>query len=94
MSNILENLPAKFIDNMHKLLGERFDDYVFAMNQECVRGFRINPLKISVEDFEQNFSAFQNFESSRMLTDVQDELITVMIDEIVDQIYNKTVANW
>ncbi len=46
------------------------------------------------EDFEQNFSAFQNFESSRMLTDVQDELITVMIDEIVDQIYNKTVANW
>lgn len=46
------------------------------------------------EDFETNFTAFQNFESSKMLTDVQDELIRVMIDEVVDQIYNKTVANW
>lgn len=46
------------------------------------------------ESFESNFSAFQNFESSKMLNDVQDELIGVMIEEIVDQIYNKTVANW
>ena len=46
------------------------------------------------EDFETNFTAFQNFESSKMLNDVQDELIGVMIEEIVDQIYNKTVANW
>ncbi len=46
------------------------------------------------EDFESNFTAFQNFESSKMLTDVQDELIAAMIEEVVDQIYNKTVANW
>lgn len=46
------------------------------------------------EDFEQQFSAFQTYDSSMLLTDVQDELITKMIKDITEQIFNATVANW
>ena len=42
----------------------------------------------------KSFSAYQDFSSDRMLTDVQDELITIICEEIVDLIFNATVANW
>ncbi len=46
-------------------------------------------------DFEnRTFSAYQDFSSDRMLTDVQDELIEVITDELVELIFNATVANW
>lgn len=46
------------------------------------------------EDFEQTFSAYRMFPSTRMIQDVQDELCREIITEIVEQIYNATVANW
>lgn len=46
------------------------------------------------KDFEQQFSAFRNYNSSQMLTAVQDQLITEMTKEITEQIFNATVANW
>ena len=46
------------------------------------------------EDFEQQFSAFRNYDSSMPLNTVQDGLIDEIVDEIVDQIFNATVANW
>lgn len=47
------------------------------------------------DDFEnQQFTAFQTYDSSQLLTDVQDGLITVMVKDITEQIFNSTVANW
>lgn len=46
------------------------------------------------EDFERSYSAYRNFDSSQLLTDVQDELIKEIVEEICDNIYNDTVANW
>lgn len=46
------------------------------------------------KDFEQKFSAFQNYSNTQTLTQVQDELCKTIIDEIVDEIFNKTVADW
>jgi hypothetical protein len=46
------------------------------------------------EDFERQFSASREFDASQQLADVQDELVTQIIDEIVEQIFNATVANW
>lgn len=46
------------------------------------------------EDFERQFSAFRNYDSSLPLNTVQDGLIDEIVDEIVDQIFNATVANW
>ena len=43
---------------------------------------------------ERQFSASREFDASQQLNDVQDELVTQMIDEIVEQIFNATVANW
>lgn len=46
------------------------------------------------ESFDKSYSAFQTFDSSRMLSDVQDELCTIMVQEIAENIYNETVAKW
>ena len=47
------------------------------------------------EDFERQFSTFRNYDSSKyQLPAVQDDLISEMVDEIVDQTFNATVANW
>ena len=46
------------------------------------------------EDFERNFSATRDFDASQSLDSVQEELVTQMINEIVDAIFNAAVANW
>lgn len=46
------------------------------------------------QDFEQQFSATSEYDSSQQLASVQEELVQEMIDDIVDQIFNATVANW
>ena len=51
---------------------------------------RVNP----DEDFEQSFSAYREFDSNLMPQQVEGTLCEEIIEEIVDQIYNATVANW
>lgn len=46
------------------------------------------------QDFEQRFSATTEYESTQQLVNVQEQLVQEMIDNIVDQIFNATVANW
>ena len=46
------------------------------------------------DDFEQRFSATTVYDSSQQLSAVQESLVDEMIDDIVDQIFNATVANW
>ena len=46
------------------------------------------------DDFEQQFSASQSYDSNLSLNAVQEELVTQMVKDIVDQIFNATVANW
>ncbi|MBF0759753.1 LptE family protein [Dysgonomonas mossii] len=46
------------------------------------------------EDKEETISAYRDFESSKMLTDVQDKLGEELTKEIVDQIFNATMSNW
>jgi len=50
--------------------------------------------KAPEESFEKTYSAFQTFNSSRLLTEVQDELCTAMVTELAESIYNDTVARW
>lgn len=50
--------------------------------------------KHSTENFEKEFSAYRDFDATRLLTDVQDELCNEMIEELVESIFNATVANW
>lgn len=46
------------------------------------------------ESFEKTYTAYQTFDASQMLSDVQDELCSVMVQEIAELIYNDTVAKW
>lgn len=50
--------------------------------------------KVEGKDQEATFTAYRNFTSSQMLTDVQDQLITELNEDIVDQIFNATMADW
>jgi outer membrane lipopolysaccharide assembly protein LptE/RlpB len=46
------------------------------------------------EDFEKRFTATADYESTQSLNSVQEELVTQMVKDITDQIFNATVANW
>ncbi|MBN1821492.1 MAG: LptE family protein [Prolixibacteraceae bacterium] len=46
------------------------------------------------QDFERNFSAFADYESTAILSDVEEDLVTEILDKILEDIFNATVANW
>ena len=46
------------------------------------------------ESFEKTYSSYQTFDSSQLLSDVQDELCAIIVKEIAENIYNDTVAKW
>ena len=46
------------------------------------------------QDFEKSFSSSQSYETTQSLQAVQEELVTQMVKDICDQIFNATVANW
>ena len=47
------------------------------------------------DDFlEKTFSAYQEFPNTSTIDQVQDDLCRMIIDEIVDAIFNETVAKW
>jgi hypothetical protein len=46
------------------------------------------------QDFEQQFTATQSYDSSLSLNSVQNDLVAKMIKDICDQIFNACVANW
>ncbi len=56
--------------------------------------FRFRNNKNPQEDKEETISAYRDFSSSLMLTDVQDGLIDELTKDIVDQIFNATTSNW
>ena len=50
--------------------------------------------KESGKDVDQSFSSFQEFPSTSSINDVQDQLVQKIITDLVDMIYNSTIANW
>lgn len=46
------------------------------------------------EDFERQFTANKSYETTQSLAAVQEELVTQMVKDLADQIFNATVANW
>lgn len=50
--------------------------------------------KNPANDIDQSFSAYRQFSSTLMLTDVQDDLCNEICDELVDLIFNATLGNW
>lgn len=45
-------------------------------------------------NFDNTFSRYADYESTKMLTDVEDELVEQIVEELIDDIFNKSVVNW
>ncbi|MBO4942501.1 MAG: LptE family protein [Muribaculaceae bacterium] len=46
------------------------------------------------KDIDQTFSAYRDFPSTEMITDVQDQLCEEISKELVELIFNATLGNW
>ncbi len=45
-------------------------------------------------DFDRNFSWYEDYESSSNLSDVEEELVEKIIEKLIDDIFNAAVVNW
>jgi hypothetical protein len=45
-------------------------------------------------DFDTSFSRYEDYDSSQNLTDVEDALITVIVENLVEDIFNKAFISW
>jgi AraC-like DNA-binding protein len=50
--------------------------------------------KDHTQDFEKQFTTQKAYDSTLSLSAVQEELVTAMVKDLCDQIFNATVANW
>lgn len=46
------------------------------------------------QNFEKSFSAFEDFDSSNSLSDIEDSLVPEIIEKLLEDIFNATIANW
>lgn len=46
------------------------------------------------QNFEQTFSAFSDFSSSKNINSVESELMDDIVDKLTEDIFNKAVVNW
>jgi hypothetical protein len=46
------------------------------------------------QDFKTNFSAYFDWESTRALAEVESDAVNTITDQLVEDIFNKSVANW
>jgi len=46
------------------------------------------------KDWEKSFSAYEDFDSNRSLSDAENALVTEIIKKLVDDIFNASVADW
>ena len=46
------------------------------------------------QDFNTSFSAYYDWESTKALNDVENDAVDVIVEQLVDDIFNKSVANW
>lgn len=50
--------------------------------------------KNHAEDFERQFTSTKSYDTTQSLNAVQEELVTQMVKDLVEQIFNATVSNW
>ena len=46
------------------------------------------------EDWESSFTAYEDYDSSRSLSDAEDELLEEIIEKLAEDIFNASIANW
>lgn len=70
------------------------DGYSAMVQLKMTVNVRFTNNKNHEEDFERSFSASRDFDATQSLESVQEDLVTQMIKEIVESVFNAAVANW
>ncbi|MDR2691211.1 MAG: LPS assembly lipoprotein LptE [Dysgonamonadaceae bacterium] len=80
----------------YQLTGQAVKEDDYASKTRLTVSIRVRYInhKEAGKDVDQSFSAFREFDSSSPLESVESQLIEEIVNEIVDMIYNATVANW
>lgn len=55
---------------------------------------RCRNFKDPKKDWEQSFTAYQDYDSENNLSDVEEELVTLIVDELTENIFNKAFSDW
>jgi len=50
--------------------------------------------KDHTQDFNSTFSAYYDWESTRSLNEVESAAVDVIVEQLIEDIFNKSVANW
>ena len=46
------------------------------------------------QDFDRTFTAYEDFSSSLSLNDVESSIVPEILEKLMDDIFNSTIANW
>ena len=61
---------------------------------ECTISVKFNNVIDPDNSFNREFSAFADYESTKLLTEVQSELDAQIVEEIVTDIFQAAASNW
>ena len=80
----------------YNLTPQAVTENAFASKTRLTIGVRVKYInnKDDKKNLDQTFSAYRDFPSTEMLTDVQDQLIDEISKELVELIFNATLGNW
>jgi hypothetical protein len=80
----------------YQLTGQAVKEDDYASETRLTISIRVHYInnKEANKDVDQTFSAFRQFENTTSLESVESQLVEEIVNEIVDMIYNATVANW
>jgi hypothetical protein len=71
------------------------EDAVSAQTRLTIRiKVRFQNRKDPQKNWESTFSAYQDFASERNITEVEGELTSLIIDQLTENIFNKTFSDW
>ena len=66
-----------------------------ALNRLTIRvKARYTNTKDDTQNFDQEFSFFKNFPQEQSLSDVENQIVPIILDQIVLDIFSKSLANW
>ncbi len=76
MKKLSESLPQAYLDRMKTQLGADFVKYIEAVDDEPIRGVRVNLKRLSAEKFKENFDGLEDlpFASDGFVLNRQDKL--------------------
>ena len=46
------------------------------------------------DDWDKSFSSYVDYDSTQLLSDVEDSLMEEVLEQLTDDIFNASIANW